>query len=75
MFGWFGRKGAPELDRCAYAPPPWLRAETSEGFAHGYEAQLHEVYRTNPVGLRAVRLVAGAIALACVPYRRFLRNG
>jgi HK97 family phage portal protein len=61
MFGWFGRKSAPELDRCGYSPPPWLRAEASEGFARGYEAQLGEVYRSNPVGLRAVRLVAGAI--------------
>ena len=42
--------------------PPWLRtSETNAGFAHGYEAQLSEVYRTNPVGLRAVRLVAGTV--------------
>ena len=42
--------------------PPWLRtSEASAGFAHGYEAQLSEVYRTNPVGLRSVRLVAGAV--------------
>lgn len=62
MVWWFGRKGAPELDRCGYAPPPWLRAGEGEGgFARGYEAQVHEVYRVNPVGLRAVRLVAGAI--------------
>ena len=61
MRWWFGRKSAPELDRCAYAPPPWLRAGEGEGFARGYEAQVHEVYRVNPVGLRAVRLVAGAI--------------
>jgi hypothetical protein len=62
MFGWFGRKGAPEAMACAYAPPAWLRAgEGESGFARGYEAQVHEVYRTNPVGLRAVRLVAAAI--------------
>ena len=59
---WFGRKSAPELDRCGYSPPPWLRGGDSEGgFARGYEAQLAEVYRSNPVGLRAVRLVAGAV--------------
>ena len=62
MFGWFGRKSAPELDWRAYSPPPWLTAGEGEcGFVRGYEAQLAEVYRSNPVGLRAVRLVAGAI--------------
>ncbi len=61
MRWWFGRKSAPELDRCGYAPPPWLAGVCEEGFARGYEAQLNEVYRSNPVGLRAVRLVAGAI--------------
>jgi HK97 family phage portal protein len=61
MFGWFGRKSAPEVMTCAYAPPPWLMGVSEEGFARGYEAQMSEVYRTNPVGLRAVRLVAGAI--------------
>ena len=36
MFGWFGRKSAPELDRCGYSPPPWLRAGEGEGgFARG----------------------------------------
>ena len=62
MFGWFGRKGAPEMMACGYSPPPWLRAAEGEGdFVRGYEGQLHEVYRSNPVGLRAVRLVAGAV--------------
>ena len=55
-----GRKSAP-VDG-GMSLPPWLRTnEASAGFAHGYEAQLSEVYRTNPVGLRAVRLVAGTI--------------
>ena len=55
-----GRKSAP-VDG-GMNLPPWLRTnEASAGFAHGYEAQLSEVYRTNPVGLRAVRLVAGTI--------------
>jgi HK97 family phage portal protein len=61
MFNWFGRKSAPEAMACAHAPPPWLAGAGDEGFARGYEAQLSEVYRTNPVGLRSVRLVAGAI--------------
>ena len=61
MFGWFGRKSAPEAMACAYAPPPWLAGAHEEGFARSYESQLAEVYRTNPVGLRSVRLVAGAI--------------
>ena len=55
-----GRKSAP-VDAGMWLPP-WLRtSEASTGFAHGYEAQLGEVYRTNPVGLRAVRLVAGTV--------------
>ncbi len=61
MFGWFGRKSAPEAMACAYAPPPWLAGACEEGFARSYETQVQEVYRTNPVGLRCVRLVAGAI--------------
>jgi HK97 family phage portal protein len=61
MGWWFGRKSAPETMACAHAPPPWLAGGCEEGFARSYETQLHEVYRINPVGLRAVRLVAGAI--------------
>lgn len=61
MRWWFGRKSAPEAMACAYAPPPWLAGASDEGFARNYETQLNEVYRTNPVGLRAVRLVAGAL--------------
>src|SRR5436190_9625079 len=57
MLGWFGRKSAPE--RLAFVPA-WLSGEGEQGgFARGYQAQLDEVYRRNPVGLRAVRLVAG----------------
>ena len=57
MRGWFGRKSAPE--RQAFVPA-WLQGEGEQGgFARGYQAQLDEVYRRNPVGLRAVRLVAG----------------
>lgn len=59
---WFGRKSAPEMQACAYGPPTWLTCGQEEaGFVRSYEAQLAEVYRTNPVGLRAVRLVAEAI--------------
>jgi hypothetical protein len=57
MLGWFGRKSGPE--RQAFVPA-WLSGEGEQGgFARGYQAQLDEVYRRNPVGLRAVRLVAG----------------
>jgi len=59
MFGWFGRKSAPE--RPAFVPA-WLTSEgETGGFARGYQAQLDEVYRRNPVGLRAVRLVSGLV--------------
>jgi HK97 family phage portal protein len=59
MFAWFGRKSAPETRPYV---PVWLQGEgEAGGFARGYEAQLDEVYRRNPVGLRAVRLVAGLV--------------
>jgi HK97 family phage portal protein len=55
---WFGRKSAP----AARFGVPWLQADGEVGgFARGYEAQVDEVYRRNPVGLRAVRLVAEAV--------------
>ncbi|MCL6739877.1 phage portal protein [Sphingomonas sp. RB56-2] len=57
MAFWFGRKSAPEKQPFV---PVWLQGEgEGGGFARGYAAQLDEVYRRNPVGLRAVRLVAG----------------
>ena len=57
MGWWFGRKAAPPARPFA---PSWLQGEgDAGGFARGYSAQLDEVYRRNPVGLRAVRLVAG----------------
>ena len=55
--GWFGRKS----DAAAPAPalPTWLGTRTSETFPRFYEARLKEVFVANPVGQRAVRLVAG----------------
>ncbi|MDP9422879.1 MAG: hypothetical protein M3Q19_08615 [Pseudomonadota bacterium] len=59
MAFWFGRKSAPEVRPFV---PVWLQGEAETGgFVRGYEAQLDEVYRRNPVGLRAVRLVAGLV--------------
>jgi len=56
MAFWFGRKSAPEVRPCV---PVWLAGEADSGeFVRGYRARLDEVYRRNPVGLRAVRLVA-----------------
>ena len=57
MFPWFGRKAAPDIRP---AVPLWLSGGESE-FARGYSAQVDEVYRRNPVGQRAVRLVAGML--------------
>ena len=57
MAFWFGRKSAPERQMFV---PAWLAGEGAQGgFARSYQTQLDEVYRRNPVGLRAVRLVAG----------------
>ncbi len=60
MNWWFGRKSAVPGVR-AYAPD-WLRGdEGGAGFARGYSAQYDEVFHTNPVGQRCVRLVAGMV--------------
>jgi hypothetical protein len=59
MAFWFGRKSAPEPVRALV--PAWLSASGGDGFARSYEAQFDEVYRNNPVGQRAVRLVAGLL--------------
>ena len=57
---WIGAKSAPL--EAELRLPPWLRAgEASAGYVRGYAAQLDEVYRSNPVGLRSVRLVAEAV--------------
>ncbi|MGZ2412862.1 uncharacterized protein DUF2793 [Sphingomonas sp. F9_3S_D5_B_2] len=60
MGWWFGRKSAP-ADASPYVPA-WLRNDSAEeGFARSYEAQYDEVFRRNPVGQRAVRLVSGML--------------
>jgi len=60
MGWWFGRKDAPADVRPFV--PAWLSTVDAEaGFARSYEAQFDEVYRKNPVGQRAVRLVAGML--------------
>jgi HK97 family phage portal protein len=42
--------------------PDWLKTtDVEEGFARSYSAQFEEVYRRNPVGQRAVRLVSGML--------------
>jgi HK97 family phage portal protein len=56
---WFGRKAAPaDVRPCV---PAWLGGEGRGGFARDYHAQFEEVFRRNPVGQRAVRLVAGML--------------
>jgi HK97 family phage portal protein len=60
MGWWFGRKSAP-ADARPFVPA-WLQSDAAEeGFARSYSAQFEEVYRRNPVGQRAVRLVAGML--------------
>jgi HK97 family phage portal protein len=59
MAWWFGRKGAPEPVRALV--PAWLGTSGGEGFSRSYEAQFDEVYRNNPVGQRAVRLLSGLL--------------
>jgi HK97 family phage portal protein len=60
MGWWFGRKSAP-ADARPFVPA-WLNTDSQEeGFARSYSAQFDEVYRRNPVGQRAVRLVAAML--------------
>ena len=60
MGWWFGRKSAPEQTRSL--APAWLsRTDGEEGFAVGYSSQFDEIYRRNPVGQRAVRLLSGLL--------------
>ena len=58
MGWWFGRKSAPDMRPFV---PEWLKTDEQPGFARSYDAQFEEVYRRNPVGQRAVRLVAGML--------------
>ncbi|UUR09179.1 phage portal protein [Sphingomonas glaciei] len=54
---WFGRKSAD-------VPPLFLSYPASSErslFPSGYQAQLKEVFLGNPVGQRAVRMIAGAV--------------
>jgi HK97 family phage portal protein len=60
MGWWFGRKSAP-ADARPFVPA-WLQTDATEvGFARSYSEQFEEVYRRNPVGQRAVRLVSGML--------------
>jgi len=59
MGWWFGRKSVPEGR--GFVPSFLPGDEAGKGFARGYAAQYEEVFRTNPVGQRCVRLVAGMV--------------
>jgi hypothetical protein len=60
MGWWFGRKSAPADVRPFV--PAWLNTADEEvGFARSYAEQYEGVYRRNPVGQRAVRLVSGPL--------------
>lgn len=56
---WFGRKSAAPDARPFV--PAWLGGEAHSGFARSYDTQFEEVFRRNPVGQRAFRLVAGML--------------
>lgn len=56
--GWFARKSAPAF----LGPIPAMLERQVEAFPRSYQERLAEVYVRNPVGQRAVRLVAGATA-------------
>ena len=58
MGWWFGRKAAPDARPFV---PAWLNSEAPASFARSFEAQFEEVFKRNPIGQRAVRLVAGML--------------
>ena len=60
---WRGAKSVPDGSGVpARRVPDWLAGtRASGGFVQGYEAQLAAVVLTNPVGHRAMKLVAGAL--------------
>lgn len=71
MGWWFGRKSAPADVRPFV--PGWSGSAgglasvgQEEGFARSFEAQYDEVFRRNPVGQRAVRLVSGMLGALTV---------
>ena len=58
---WFGRKSAA----MPAALPAWAalaRNVEHEACPHGYQARVNEVFVSNPVGQRSVRLVSGTVA-------------
>lgn len=61
--GWFAKKSAAAPLRPGL--PLWA-ASSGEAFPRSYQAQVGEVYVSNPVGQRAVRLVAGAVGALTV---------
>ena len=60
MGWWFGRKSAP-ADARPFVPAWLSTADQEVGFARSFSEQFEEVYRRNPVGQRAVRLVSGML--------------
>ena len=60
MVWWFGRKSAP-ADARPFVPAWLTNVGEGEGIARSYSEQFCEVYQRNPVGQRAVRLVAGML--------------
>ncbi|MCA1653357.1 MAG: phage portal protein [Sphingomonadales bacterium] len=66
--GLFWKKSAeaPAGLPCAPGVPEWLRANGGGEFVRGYEAQVDEVFRTNPIGQRSVRLVSSGVGAQAV---------
>jgi hypothetical protein len=73
MGWWFGRKSAA-ADARPYGPA-WLQNEATEvGFARFYSEEYEEVYRRNPVGQQAVRLVCGMLGSLVNVFSSMLRR-
>lgn len=60
---WFSRKSAVAPAGLGRAPgvPEWLQPAGGGGLPHSYEGRVAEVFRTNPVGQRSVRLVSSGV--------------
>jgi len=67
---WFQKKSAAPA--VGLGVPEWLRGEARSGLPSSYEGMVGEVFRTNPVGQRSVRLVSSCVA--AMPVYSVTRN-
>ena len=68
---WFSKKSSA-APAAAFGVPEWLRAGAPSEVPRSYEAMVREVFMTNPVGQRSVRLVSSSVG--AVPIYSLSKN-